>query len=78
MVTPEVTIDRKYWAISSELDKQTVIHHELAHCLLRKGHNDSVNADGYPVSIMNTYSVSEEFPIYLYEHWDEYLDELYR
>lgn len=54
-----VRIRTSFWLISSTLTKKALIYHELGHCLLRRGHNDTTYTDGCPKSIMNPYLVTD-------------------
>jgi hypothetical protein len=49
---PLIEIDRAYWAKASDTEKEVVMLHELGHCVLKRDHISTVNADGEPVSIM--------------------------
>lgn len=53
--TPQIRVRASTWSQFSEWDKRQLMFHELGHCILRLGHNDSVNANNVPTSIMNTY-----------------------
>lgn len=76
--TPIVVIDRIKWNNADELDRTTLMFHELHHCIGGfSGHDDSVDEDGYPKSLMNTFSVSEAYPIHTKNNWTKYLDELF-
>ena len=54
----EIAIDRKYWITLTELQKQTLIDHELGHCVLKRKHNDKET--DCPESVMRSYTFSED------------------
>jgi hypothetical protein len=47
-----VTIDTPFWNNASDLSREFVVFHELGHCILNRGHNESQNANGFCLSIM--------------------------
>lgn len=55
-----------------------LVYHELGHCVLGLGHNDTRDVNGYPVSIMNSYAFGHfsyyEMNInsYVTRLWSEY------
>lgn len=71
---PVIEIDRTYWAKASDTEKEVIMLHELGHCVLRRDHIDTLNANGEPISIM--YPNSSVFRIYL-ESKRYYLFELF-
>jgi hypothetical protein len=76
--TPTIIIDRSKWNKATELDKYTLMFHELHHCIGGYiGHDDSVDEDGYPKSLMNTYAVSVSYPLHTKNNWENYLNELF-
>lgn len=50
----EVRIDADYWNISSVLNREFVIFHELGHCALGRAHLDDAERNGTCSSIMNS------------------------
>lgn len=74
-----VVIDREHWDASDEVGKEMIAYHELAHCLLKRAHDDSrtVGLDGQsiPKSLMNSHMFPRD--IYL-AHRDYYLSELFQ
>ena len=49
-----VTIDKEFWATSSEVAREFVIFHELGHCNLLRGHREDAYPDGSCKSIMRS------------------------
>lgn len=58
-----ILLDIEYWNESDDLDRESLIYHELGHCILNREHNDFVivYTDGRVIkkSIMNAYLFSE-------------------
>lgn len=54
--TPLITIDRTYWATASNIEKETLMFHELGHCRLKRKHK-SEEDNNQPVSIMYPRSI---------------------
>ena len=50
--SPQIFLDRPYWKTATTLEREYVMFHELGHCFLKLGHDDSVNDIGNCVSIM--------------------------
>jgi hypothetical protein len=50
----ELTIDRVFWNISTDMEKEFVIFHELGHCVLERGHLDIKDDNGNCLSIMQS------------------------
>jgi len=70
---PEIIISREYWERSDNLRREGVMFHELAHCILDRGHVDTV-VQGCPKSIMHPHVL----PRRCYSLWrDEYIEELF-
>lgn len=70
---PTIHISEAQWSNKSEIEKEIIMFHELGHCLLLKGHNETV-IQSIPTSIM--------FPIQLDEgiyepRRQDYLNELF-
>jgi hypothetical protein len=92
--TPKITISAMVWngfaavpgeavanALFKEYSKRQLLYHEIGHCLLGRGHNDSVteidiNIGGrYKRSIMNsTAGIMLDFFV---AHYDQYITELF-
>ncbi len=48
----EIIIDKPYWRVSTNLQREHIMFHELGHCFLNLGHDDSKDDNGDCVSIM--------------------------
>lgn len=73
----EITIDPVFWVSTNEYGRDLLIYHELGHCALYLGHDDSrAILDGISVegSIMNTYWFGDR-PYYR-KYRDRYKDAL--
>lgn len=49
-----VIVDKFYWDSASDLEREFVVFHELGHCALFKGHDDTTDGSGYCASIMTS------------------------
>lgn len=49
MTTPRIALNSLYWSNLSESEREELVFHELGHCVLGYGHDDST------LNIMNTY-----------------------
>lgn len=54
-----ITINRKYWNIASNIERELLIFHELGHCLLFLGHDDLLLSSGTSRSIMTSALTSD-------------------
>jgi hypothetical protein len=77
--TPMIKIDQESWSIMDDIGKETLMFHELGHCLLFRKHNPTNNVGGYPESIMMASPIQIEtaFEPYYTAHRAEYLQELF-
>lgn len=50
-----VVIMQSHWETSSELTRESLIYHELGHCVFDLDHDDAQYEDGCSKSIMSTY-----------------------
>lgn len=48
---PLITIDVDFWVNASDIERETLVLHELGHCILRRAHWETVT-NGVPDSIM--------------------------
>lgn len=71
-----VTIDRNFWNRSSSLIREMVVFHELGHCVLDRGHEESQNDNGVCLSIMNSGTTSCAVA-YNQNNRDFYINELF-
>lgn len=69
-VTNEVTIDPTYWYERGigEIQRKSLMFHELVHCHCMEGHDDSMLPDMCPASLMYSKTIQ---PWCLEEHWDD-------
>jgi hypothetical protein len=72
----KVTVDIDYWNQASEQEKEFYIFHELGHCFLKRGHDDSKDTGGNCLSIMHSSADACKF-VYNGSSRDSYLDELF-
>lgn len=75
-INNEVTIDQSFWNRSSNLYKEFVVFHELGHCVLLRGHDESANNQGQCLSIMRSGTGSCR-DSYSHQNREAYLDELF-
>ena len=73
----EIRIDYNFWNNSTREAREQLILHELGHCELNRGHEDSFFNDNCPVSAMKS-SVFQSFHINncFIPNFDYYLEEL--
>lgn len=55
--TPTVTIDYDAWQSMDEDKRESVVFHELGHCVLRRIHKGGMDTDGDPISMMYPYTL---------------------
>lgn len=72
----KVTVDIDYWNQATEQEKEFYIFHELGHCFLKRGHDDSKDHSGNCLSIMHSSADACKF-VYNGSSRDSYLDELF-
>jgi hypothetical protein len=73
-MTPIVAISREFWQTASLYQQEILMFHELGHCLLQKHHNNALDGNGMPRSIMN----ERMFDVYYYETYREsYLQQFF-
>lgn len=51
--SPVLTIKKSWWTKQNDLQRKQLMHHELGHCLLWRGHRSGNGKDGLPLSMMN-------------------------
>jgi hypothetical protein len=51
-----VKVNPKYWETSTDSQREALVFHELAHCLLNREHCNEKYSDGRYVSLMSEYS----------------------
>jgi hypothetical protein len=55
--TPKIIISRTKWDRMTEEKRESLMFHELGHCILGRKHDSSTTQDGIPASLMNPYSL---------------------
>lgn len=50
----EVTIDSPFWNRANDLNREFVVFHELGHCVLIRGHEESAHVNGSCTSLMRS------------------------
>lgn len=73
-MTPTIVVDETYWDQADEGARQSLLFHELGHCVLDRLHLSGVTTDGAPLSVMNPYTIPAN--VYDYNH-DYYMHELF-
>ena len=71
-----VTVDKSFWDNSSIGFREFVIFHELGHCVLGRGHDESSFSNGICRSIMRS-GTGTCRDAYINEYKDYYIDELF-
>jgi hypothetical protein len=67
----EIAILRSYWDNASHASRIALMAHEIGHCGLNRGHRDDIH-NGYPLSLMNTYTVNGDlFEVAMEEYFHE-------
>lgn len=78
--TPMVIFNSFWWDVSNDIQRQETMTHELGHCLLKYGHNDSRSVDGFLDSIMSSFSITRlgksQYQVYV-NNLDGYLDQFF-
>ena len=49
---PQIFLDKPYWRTATNLEREYVMFHELGHCFLKLGHDNSQDSKGDCLSIM--------------------------
>jgi len=71
----EIHINKQWYSGANNIQRKQVLYHELAHCVLDKGHNDSMIALDFimcPKSIMNTHEFGPILAVNCFEKYFEY------
>jgi len=71
-----VIIDIPFWNNASDLDREYVMFHELGHCVLFRDHDNSINHQGFCLSVMASGTTGCE-SVYTPANREYYLDELF-
>lgn len=77
-----ISINQANWESASEINRKTIIYHELGHCVLGiYKHNDNVqtfpDGNALPQSIMNTYDIAEMNATSTSYYWNSYVSQLF-
>lgn len=75
-VNNHITIDKSFWAKSSQLGKEFVVFHELGHCFLNRSHLEDSTSGGLCVSLMRSGNGSCR-DAYSFQNREYYLNELF-
>ncbi|GLR15866.1 hypothetical protein [Portibacter lacus] len=75
-INNHITIDKTFWDRSSNLNKEFVVFHELGHCVLFRGHDESQNSNGLCLSIMRS-GIGTCIDAYSDANRESYLNELF-
>lgn len=75
-INNHVTIDQTFWNRASALSREMVVFHELGHCVLLRGHDESQNSNGLCLSIMRS-GTGNCRDAYNQQNRKAYLDELF-
>jgi hypothetical protein len=70
---PTIVLLKEYWDEATASMKENLIYHELGHCSLLLEHDDSVDEDGRPLSIMYP---SQILPLWYDLYRQEYIQDL--
>lgn len=54
---PTITLDQDYWNNVDEGARQSLIYHEIGHCVLRRLHLFKITDSGIPSSLMSPYTI---------------------
>ncbi len=71
-----IIIDENFWQRASNNLREMVVFHELGHCVLGRGHDESKDNEGYCLSIMRS-GLGDCRDQYNLSTREEYLDELF-
>jgi hypothetical protein len=69
-----VTFDTTFWNSVDDVRRETLVNHELGHCILNRGHTSAKLSTGEYASIMTPYILSRA--TYL-AHYTYYINELF-
>jgi hypothetical protein len=72
--TPQVIVDRDGWDAMDDAERESLVLHELGHCILRRKHKVGTMQNGVPESLMNPYTM--ESAVYE-QHEEHYKQELF-
>ena len=71
---PQINVNKAAWDRMTETERQSVIFHELGHCVLLRKHVNALDSDNDPISLMNPYALD---PTVYEAKMDHYHQELF-
>lgn len=71
-----ITIDQNFWNQAPHLLKEMIVFHELGHCVLGRGHEESAFSNGICRSIMRS-GLGSCRDAYIPENRDYFIEELF-
>ena len=71
-----ISVDAATWNRLSDLYREFIVFHELGHCVLARGHDESTNSQGLCLSIMRS-GLGDCRDAYSASNREYYLDELF-
>lgn len=75
--TPNIYINSDNWDEQSAISKKAIMYHELGHCVLFLGHDETmININGYLIAKSIMYPWIQADNIYR-DHWNSYVYELF-
>lgn len=75
--TPKIVVDKESFDSLSEIERRTLIFHEMGHCILKRNHNKELNEYQYVKSIMYPYLITDILGIFYDNVESYYIDELF-
>lgn len=72
----QILIDQQFWSGYTPLAKESLVFHELGHCILQRSHRDDKDLEGNCLSLMESGRGFCQM-IYTATTRDQYLDELF-
>lgn len=69
----QVTLDPDFWDVVSETQRELLLHHELGHCVLYRGHRSARLDSGIFASIMNPIVIPSSSYLKNYDYYQEEL-----
>lgn len=73
----KVTVDTNFWNSADDYTRESLLFHELGHCLLNRLHKNDKTVIGTPVSIMNAILVRGDVYNYNQSTYDDFVKELF-
>ena len=57
---PTILVNEDAWQYMSEPERESLLFHEMGHCVLHRKHNNEYLPAGIPSSVMNAYTLDPE------------------